>query len=344
MIALLALTLAATVAEPSVRVSILESQHLDRVQVGGTEVVATDSGKVRFEGSLHGTFSTRVGHWRVEARALRRTYDGALSITSVHGRLKITLSAPLESYVAGVVAAESAPETPPAALEALAVVVRSYAVASRSSPLCDLASCQIFHGAITGREGDAARDAAAATAGLVLRLQDGTVAHAVFHASCGGHTAAPTEVFDGREQTGARAVADLDEPDQWSARVTASAWRVALRETFRDPLLSDEPVLIRGAGNRVIQLALSDGRRASAEVFVRTLDRSQGRGVVRSARFSVRHAGNEVLLSGTGHGHGVGLCQAGASLRAARGDAFEDILRSYFPVTTLGPIVPPSAG
>ncbi len=334
MIVLLALTLAAAARQPTVAVSLLESQHLDHIRVGHTEIIAAEEGVV-VQGIPRDSFQTGPGRWRVEARSLRRVYEGTLTITAARQRLKIVLRAPLESYVAGVVAAESDPDTPPAALQALAVVVRSYAEADRRAPLCDLASCQVFHGQVSGALGRSASDAAEATAGLVL-WTGGRIAGAVFHASCGGRTADPLEVFGAPEQTGARPVSDLDDPDRWTARLPLSAWRRGLREAFGDPLLLEEPVLIRGAGDRVVQLALPDGRRAAADLLVRSLDRALGRGVIRSARFSVRHEAGGVLLNGSGHGHGVGLCQAGAALRADRGDSFEEILRAYFPAAAVG--------
>jgi SpoIID/LytB domain protein len=36
------------------------------------------------------------------------------------------------------------------------------------------------------------------------------------------------------------------------------------------------------------------------------------------------------VLEGAGWGHGVGLCQIGAAVMAARGFSAEDILRHYF--------------
>jgi len=35
-------------------------------------------------------------------------------------------------------------------------------------------------------------------------------------------------------------------------------------------------------------------------------------------------------LSGSGFGHGVGLCQVGAAARARRGDSMRDIIGAYF--------------
>jgi stage II sporulation protein D len=43
-----------------------------------------------------------------------------------------------------------------------------------------------------------------------------------------------------------------------------------------------------------------------------------------------------VTITGTGYGHGVGMCQWGAIGRARAGQNFREILSTYYPGTTLG--------
>ena len=64
-----------------------------------------------------------------------------------------------------------------------------------------------------------------------------------------------------------------------------------------------------------------------------------------SPEFRKRYLGNgdtfecrAVVFDGSGLGHGVGLCQAGALARARRGDALDAILGAYYPETTVGPL------
>ena len=67
------------------------------------------------------------------------------------------------------------------------------------------------------------------------------------------------------------------------------------------------------------------------EAFARALDRLVGHGQLRSARFEVQRSGGSLRLVGSGTGHGVGLCQAGAARRAGEGQGYEQILRHDFP-------------
>src|SRR5438093_5058393 len=105
----------------------------------------------------------------------------------------------LETYVARVLAGEAARDSPPAALEALAITVRTFALANRGRhgadgfDLCDQTHCQVVRTATTITE-----RAAHATAGSVL-VHDGAPAAIYYTASCGGRTEIPSRVWPGAE-------------------------------------------------------------------------------------------------------------------------------------------------
>lgn len=280
--------------------------------------------------------------------ARARTYRAALRLRAERGVLRLRATLALEDYVAEVVASEALPGTPREALRALAVVVRSYALAAPArhagGARCDLAHCQLLAGEVADRaHGAAARAAARDTAGEVLRLPAGGVAAAPFHAACGGHTADPREAFGG-EGTGAAAVADPGcAPERWRAALDGEALAARVRAALStsDPAgAAAVPARLRaadlsvraGAGGWVAQVAGSDGRWAlGGDAFARAADASAGRGVVRSSRFRVLGGAGGPALEGGGRGHGVGLCQAGAARRARGGQGHREILGAYFP-------------
>ena len=49
-----------------------------------------------------------------------------------------------------------------------------------------------------------------------------------------------------------------------------------------------------------------------------------------SSAFIVRVEADRFILHGAGWGHGVGLCQIGAAVMAAKGFSGEEVLRHYF--------------
>ena len=115
-------------------------------------------------------------------------------------------------YLAGVVPNEVPASWPDAALQAQAVAARSYAMAgdTRQQPYadtCDTIRCQVYDGVYTERGGrfraatNPRTDAAiAATAGLIRKHANGSIARTEFSSSTGGHTVGgdfPAVVDDG---------------------------------------------------------------------------------------------------------------------------------------------------
>jgi SpoIID/LytB domain protein len=56
---------------------------------------------------------------------------------------------------------------------------------------------------------------------------------------------------------------------------------------------------------------------------------------LKSSAFDVEMTEDEVILHGKGWGHGVGLCQIGAAVRASEGYTYEEILKHYYPGTSI---------
>src|SRR6478672_12831315 len=106
---------------------------------------------------------------------------------------------PLEAYVARVLVGEAAPQSAPAALEALAIAIRTYAVVNRNRhnaegfDVCDTTHCQVVRVASMATE-----RAANATAGLVL-ARNGVPVPVFYSASCGGYTEVPSAVWPGEK-------------------------------------------------------------------------------------------------------------------------------------------------
>jgi stage II sporulation protein D len=338
--------------ESTVRVRVLQRLH-------PTAAVLVGPSRFAFEArgaSLHVDGRPVQQPFRVEEAAWRlllqgeapRHYTGAFSVRAVDGELAFVLRLPLERYVASVVAAETTPGTPTQALEAQAVVARSFVLAQpprhADADACDLTHCQLLRGrGVPGAHQARARAAALATAGRVLVLPSGAVAETPFHAACGGHTAEPEEVL-GSLSTGAASVPDTGcEPRHWEVAVPRERFLAALDAVLSGPTAADAQAgpeagtlsLLSGRGGYVVRVVTEAGRSARGDAVARALDRAMGWGAVRSGRFSFRPEGDTVRVSGAGLGHGLGLCQAGAAWRAARGEDYQAILRHYFPLASL---------
>ena len=266
-----------------------------------------------------------------------REVDLRVGETTASGYRSVTL--PLEDYVARAVAGEAAPGAPRAALEAQAIVARTFALAHRGRharegfDVCDLTHCQALRPA-----GEAAREAARTTAGRFLSV-GGRPARVWFSASCGGHTALPREIWPGEIADGLTYLVSRAEPEcgpasRWRADIAERDLGRALRAAgLRGDRIRSLTVAARTGSNRVARLRVDgfDPPELSAEAFRLAIGRSLGWNRVRSHLFTVARTANGYAFDGSGFGHGVGLCVAGAGRMAASGASAEHILRAYFP-------------
>jgi len=237
---------------------------------------------------------------------ITRRYRGTLEIRPIAGTLAAIVAMDRETATASVVASENTPDTPLEALKAQAVAARSYFVAGRGRhadvDFCDTTHCQFLREPPS--PGSAAARAVADTRDLVLAYDSRPIA-AMYTRSCSGHTRTPAELglspatypYYSVECKYCRA-----HPSQWSRRIAAQD---------AAPLQS------------------------SNESARLNIDRRLGWSTVPSNEFVTRIDKDQIVLDGTGEGHGIGLCQSGAKAMAEEGADFRQILGHYYPNTTV---------
>lgn len=344
-----AMTGGTTVTPATIDVRVLTKEHPTQLTFEGPRQGAATftGGELQVNGvTVSIPFALPSAVWRVRVSGRPpRTYDGAITLTADGRELAVVVRMERERYVALTVASETTPGTPPAALEAQAIVARSWAAATPlrhvDAEVCDLAHCQVIRSSVSPAHLAAAQRATLATRGVVLVLASGEVAMAPFHAACGGRTADPSEVFGGENHSGAESVEDpgCDGP-RWRAVVSRDVVERAASETLRggsgEPqhavrLADLEITAGRGGWMRAL-VDTANGNSAFGDAFVRALGRAVGWGVVRGGRFRFTSgATQDVVIDGVGLGHGVGLCQNGAARLANAGETAPEILRHYFP-------------
>ncbi|RKG59597.1 SpoIID/LytB domain-containing protein [Corallococcus sp. AB011P] len=327
------------VAGTQVDVRILSKHRPARLRLDGPrslEVVASGNTLVVDGRPQPHALRLDAGRWHVRGRGLDRRYEAALSLEAQDGELIVVATFALETYVAAVTASETEVDTPFEALRAQAITARSYVLASGKrhdeARACDLTHCQVLRGEGFARHLRRARDATRSTEGVVLRLHSGAAALAPFHASCGGHTAEPVAVFGAPDLTGAAAVPDRCPASPWRAVVPRALVSAAASVAVGGPAQAEDLLLERDSSGAVVRVVdRASGREGRGDAFFRALGARAGWDRIRSARFSMTLGGDQALLEGQGHGHGVGLCQAGAALLARQGWTAEQLLAHYFP-------------
>jgi stage II sporulation protein D len=237
---------------------------------------------------------------------INRQYRGTLAVKAIEDVIVPIVTMDLETAVASVVAAESAPDAPLEALKAQAVVTRSYFTAGKGRhhdfDFCDLTHCQFLRDPPNPKS--PAGVASSATRGLVITFKEKPVA-AMFTRSCGGRTRTPAELGipgSGYPYFSVHCDYCYENPSRWTRRISEHA---------------AERLLGKGEAGRL------------------AVDRRLGWNAVPSNNFTARNEGGEVILEGVGQGHGIGFCQQGAKAMAQAGASFREVINHYFPNTRL---------
>jgi stage II sporulation protein D len=262
-----------------------------------------------------------------------------VTISAEAGALVIVVTLPVESYVERVVASESGPADSPESLNALAIVVRTFALHEKHGhtdyDLCDSTHCQLLHWANSGPRVAAAHAVTLATAGETIWYR-GHRALAYFSKDCGGRTASKEEIWPRAETV--PYLPSRPDPyctagggSEWASEATRAELTAALATGgIAAPGWRQLAVARRGASGRAVTLRL-DASAVSAEAFRLAVGQALGWNRIPSTWFEVSEQGDRFLFHGRGWGHGVGLCQKGATAMAALGRSEHEILEQYFP-------------
>ena len=290
-----------------------------------------------------------------------RRYRGALHFIPTDSGILVVNHVMLEQYLRSVVAGEIGKRTEAehAAAEAQAVAARSYAWVKmgaggvRAWDVVATVIDQVYGG--VEAEGPVADAAVASTAGLVLAY-GGRVINAPYHASCGGTTAEPSDVWRSGPEPYLRRVSDRmpGTTRSWCDIAPRYRWTTTFTGDEVERLVSrylaaGAPVKVRGAS----VMGTTTGGRATGIAFETSRGRLEARG--NELRFVLRKGGEllnstwveldvrptndgtieALTVRGRGYGHGVGMCQWGAIGRSRAGQDVRAILAAYYPGTQL---------
>ena len=290
--------------------------------------------------SLSGPVSLRPAGDIIEVNG--RAYRGSIEIRKKgNGRLQVINDLDLEDYLLGVVAAEIPSDWEMEALKAQAVASRTYALYQKRN-----AGRRPYHIRATvdsqmylGKRGERPRAAKAVgeTRGLVLTYR-GEVVPAFYHASCGGHTEDALELW-GVDEPYLKGVdcdcQDISKYGVWEKRVTMAGIISALRrEGYRLGEIGSVEIGSLTAAGRVRDVLFRHAG-GTTSVPAESLRETLGYASLPSVFFEPEIIDREIVLSGRGFGHGVGLCQWGAEEMALRGADFQMILAYYYPGTAI---------
>ena len=247
----------------------------------------------------------------------------------------------VEEYVKGVVPSEVSSTWHPEMLKAQAVAARTYALyqqmlsATREYDVAATVQDQVYR----GKQGvDAAiLRAVEDTRGLVVTYQDAPI-YAAFSSTAAGLTEDAMNVWSKEYPylKGVECPFDLLSPYyQWKSSFKIDTLEQNLRQQgFPVGTIATLTPLSFSRGGRVAKLRVLH---SGGELILRgeELRKAVGYTIIPSTQFAIESIGRDVVLSGFGAGHAVGMCQWGAKELAELGYPFSTILQYYYPGTEL---------
>ncbi len=303
----------------------------------------------------------------------RRHYPGRLHVSLAGTGLQLIDELEIEQYLQGVLPGELPLGYHPEAQKALAVAARTYALVERGKhgayDLCDGTDCQMFVGYLP----KARRGLAAVKATRHLCLWDGPrLVYAFYSADCGGLSTRADEVplKDKPAEPLPYLRVVRDAPPHGADFCAASPYHHWVRQLTREQVeerlnrdpetyvgkLRDLKVTGNDPSNRITAVRLrgeADPQLAMAALGLTPpasgpvektvtgweLRRALGGLTLKSTRVTVdQPTAHTYRFTGTGFGHGLGLCQIGANGMARQGYRFRQILAHYYPGTRLAPL------
>ncbi|MGH7180470.1 MAG: SpoIID/LytB domain-containing protein, partial [Nitrospiraceae bacterium] len=247
----------------------------------------------------------------------------------------------LEEYVKGVVPAEVSSTWHPEMLKAQAVAARTYALyqqmlsATREYDVAATVQDQVYRGK-QGIDAGILR-AVEDTRGLVVTYQDAPI-YAAFSSTAAGLTEDAMNVWSKEYPylKGVECPFDLASPYyQWKSSFKIDTLEESLRQQgFSVGTIATITPLSFSRGGRVATLRVLH---SGGELFLRgeELRKAVGYTIIPSTQFAIESIGRDMVLSGFGAGHAVGMCQWGAKELAELGYSFSTILQYYYPGTEL---------
>jgi stage II sporulation protein D len=261
----------------------------------------------------------------------------------------------LEEYVKGVVPSEVSSTWHPEMLKAQAVAARTYALyqqmlsATREYDVAATVQDQVYRGK-QGIDVGILR-AVEETRGLVVTYLDAPI-YAAFSSTAAGLTEDAVNVWSKEYPylKGVECPFDLTSPYyQWKSSFKIDTLEQNLRQQgFPVGTIATITPLSFSRGGRVAKLRVLH---SGGELVLRgeELRKAVGYTIIPSTQFAIESIGRDVVLSGFGAGHAVGMCQWGAKELAELGYSFSTILQYYYPGTELQnmtltkPPAPPSS-
>ncbi|MDD2736350.1 MAG: SpoIID/LytB domain-containing protein [Desulfuromonadaceae bacterium] len=344
----------AAILDETIRVAIVKSAS--EVTVAGDAILVTNEGGAPLVMPLPVTVKPLKDGLLVEGKRYQRLSFSASSAVYVNNKpyrglaelsvadkgILVVNQLPLEEYLVGLINCEISSAWPIEAVKAQAIIARTYAVNKKNARITapyhmeSSVIDQVYEGCLI--EDSRSRRAVLETTGEVLTF-NGDIIQAFYHSSCGGRTEDSENIWGASLPylKGVECQYCLTAPAStlWEYKLSLKDLeeRLHLGGHNVSGLYDIRPGILNSRGRlKYVSLLATKG---SCTITGEQFRKAVGYGVIKSTRFTMKNSKGDISFSGSGNGHGVGLCQWGAKQRALDGFTSGEILSYYYPGTVL---------
>ncbi|MGL5955265.1 MAG: SpoIID/LytB domain-containing protein [Brevinema sp.] len=304
------------------------------VEVSGKLLLQYHSQGIKVNNTL--LKSDRLDILGTKLLALEKTvYRGTVTVHRTKGSLIVVNNVDLEEYLMSVVPSEVYRNWNLETLKAQAVAARTYALyEKRSGGFFDVYNdtrSQVYRGVQS--EYSATSKAVLETRGQVLTYQ-GQFIKAYFSSSIGGISAAGSEIGDHKPYLQpVKSYQAIQNPHkEWAIRVPLKR----IQQQYKTSQITAIEVAQRSSSGRIAQIHIKDASGKTTKIRGDRFRTHIGNNKMKSTRANLQvSSSGDLIIKGTGYGHGVGMGQWEAQELARRGAKYHQILRYFYQGTEI---------
>jgi stage II sporulation protein D len=265
-----------------------------------------------------------------DATGTRHKYHGQIVLSATtRGALEVENLVSARDYITDVVASEAPLAAPIEMLKAQAILAQTILLKHGSAVIGDSTERQCYLGADLERP--AIKAAVSDVWGRMLTYMKSPII-AYYHSTCAGGTSDGSTYF--HQPLGSLPYLTAVKCTYCKSSPFWKTTRKSIPRSLFTRVFGDGvPEILQSDDNfRPLFIKLADGTKLSGYDFWIKLGQSFGWDKAPGTRYSLEQGKNkEIIIESSGAGHGVGLCQWGASALASKGRTYKEILHYYFP-------------
>ncbi|MBO7191045.1 MAG: SpoIID/LytB domain-containing protein [Elusimicrobiaceae bacterium] len=343
-----------------VRVLLADNQSSAEIKHSGRVYIYTQDLEKKYKVSADGTLTVRfAGNGNVQVGTLKsnqpiiiepakdtlltwnnNVYSGKFFVVPAQHTFLLVEHADLETYLYGVLPYEMSYSWPIEALKAQAVAARTYTlktlehVKNKYFDLYSDVRSQMYKGG--GKQYPSVKEAVDGTKSQVLTFND-KLFYTYYHGNCGGGTDSVSSWNPHAKSIKplAGAICEYDSHSKshsWKQEVPMSKIKSYTQKEGLGGNLKSIKVAHKTHTGRATQLLLQTSK-GKKTVACNPFRLAMGLKSCKIKEINIH--GNHVRFEGRGYGHGVGMCQDGAAGMARSGKKYTQILKNYYPGSTL---------